>query len=92
MLLVPFVPVVIVDGAGVGMSRPVASPCVRGLVEVGVASGSEILSFEPARGEEMEMERFAACFVLDQVRFRRDFLRLLGGSFVFVWVRLRSML
>lgn len=68
-------PVVRVDGAGVGVSRPWWA---RGVLDDGVASGSEILSFEP--GEEMES--LAACLVFDQVRLSSDFLRLSGGLFV----------
>lgn len=70
--------VVRVDGAGVGVSRPWL--CVRG----GLARGSEILGFEPGEGEEMES--LAACLVLDQVRLRRDFLRLRFSDGLGAWL------
>ena len=79
-----FVAVVRVEGTGVGVPRP----CPTDVVDVGVVDGSEILSFEPASGEEIDT--LAACFVFDQVRLRRDFFRL--SRWVFGWVRVESML
>jgi len=69
------VSVVVVEGTGVGVSRPPLR--AGGGVNVGVVTGSEIPNFEPELGEELESR--AACFVFDQVRLSSDILRLSGA-------------